>query len=162
MALSVARGPNGEKQAKERPYHTWAMSHVKSVVAFLLMSFQVRAQLDLPPYADYGEPQTPEVPKTENQPYNGDIKRLLQALDVQASQQCTNNVAAQWNFETNANEHTQLEAVSAIAIFISSLWNGKSRKRRKNWWHTLRAAFIRKISGQWVWSASGMRQPNGF
>lgn len=45
-------------------------------------------------------------------PYARDIRRLLQALDVQASQQCTNNVAAQWNFETNVNQVTQLEAVS--------------------------------------------------
>lgn len=44
--------------------------------------------------------------------YNGDIRQLLQALDLQASQQCTNNVAAQWNFETNVNQATQLEAVS--------------------------------------------------
>lgn len=44
--------------------------------------------------------------------FNGDIRRLLQGLDVQASQQCTANVAAQWNFETNINEATQLEAVS--------------------------------------------------
>ncbi|XP_018331986.1 uncharacterized protein LOC108741627, partial [Agrilus planipennis] len=39
-----------------------------------------------------------------------DIRSLLQALDVQESQQCTNNVAAQWNFETEVNEATQLEA----------------------------------------------------
>lgn len=45
---------------------------------------------------------------------NGDIRGLLQALDLQASQQCTNNVAAQWNFETNINQATQLEAVSTI------------------------------------------------
>lgn len=47
-----------------------------------------------------------------NRPPQGDIRALLQALDLQASQQCTNNVAAQWNFETNVNEATQLEAVS--------------------------------------------------
>lgn len=44
--------------------------------------------------------------------FNGDIRRLLQGLDAQASQQCTSNVAAQWNFETNVNEATQAEAVS--------------------------------------------------
>lgn len=44
--------------------------------------------------------------------FNGDIQRLLQGLDTQASQQCTSNVAAQWNFETNINERTQTEAVS--------------------------------------------------
>lgn len=44
--------------------------------------------------------------------FNGDIRRLLQALDLQTSQMCTNNVAAQWSFETNVNQVTQLEAVS--------------------------------------------------
>lgn len=47
-----------------------------------------------------------------NNKFNGDIRRLLQDLDVQASQQCTSNVASQWNFETNVNEATQAEAVS--------------------------------------------------
>lgn len=48
--------------------------------------------------------------------FNGDIRRLLQSLDAQASQQCTSNVAAQWNFETNINEATQAEAVSRYLI----------------------------------------------
>lgn len=46
----------------------------------------------------------------------GDVRGLLQALDIQASQQCTNNVAAQWNFETNVNQATQLEAVSITRL----------------------------------------------
>lgn len=88
------------------------MNNIKCIVFLLLSSVHIKAQLDLPPYEDYGDVQRPDVQKTDNGPYQGDIKRLLQALDVQASQQCTNNVAAQWNFETNVNEHTQLEAVS--------------------------------------------------
>ncbi|XP_056647590.1 angiotensin-converting enzyme [Diorhabda sublineata] len=47
----------------------------------------------------------------------GDIRGILQALDVQASQMCTNNVAAQWNFETNINQATQLEAINAQQIY---------------------------------------------
>lgn len=54
--------------------------------------------------------QNPNI--NQNRNYNGDMRQLLQALDQQASQQCTNNVAAQWNFETNVNQQTQLEAVS--------------------------------------------------
>lgn len=50
---------------------------------------------------------------------NGDIRGLLQGLDAQASQQCTSNVAAQWNFETNINEATQTEAVSRNISFRS-------------------------------------------
>ncbi|CAG9827806.1 unnamed protein product [Diabrotica balteata] len=48
---------------------------------------------------------------------DGDIRGLLQALDIQASQMCTNNVAAQWNFETNINEATQLEAINAQQFY---------------------------------------------
>ncbi|CAH1991062.1 unnamed protein product [Acanthoscelides obtectus] len=48
---------------------------------------------------------------------NSDIRGLLQALDLQASQQCTSNVAAQWNFETNVNQGSQLEAVSLRYIY---------------------------------------------
>lgn len=33
-------------------------------------------------------------------------------IDQKNSAECTLNVAAQWNFETNVNEVTQLEAVS--------------------------------------------------
>nr|CAI5834996.1 unnamed protein product [Callosobruchus analis] len=53
----------------------------------------------------------PEDDFTRRNRVNSDIRGLLQALDLQASQQCTNNVAAQWNFETNINQGTQLEAV---------------------------------------------------
>ncbi|CAG9818310.1 unnamed protein product [Phaedon cochleariae] len=76
-----------------------------------------------------GDPQNFPPRPTGNPPYvgqkpleddfvrrngvEGDIGGLLQALDVQASQQCTNNVAAQWNFETNINQATQLEAINA-------------------------------------------------
>lgn len=94
-------------------------------VTCLLVTFVciVEAQLDLPPpvYDDYGddrrrvvqpEEQEQQRKNSVNTQFEADIKRLLQALDVQASQQCTNNVAAQWNFENNVNEHTQLEAVS--------------------------------------------------
>lgn len=34
-------------------------------------------------------------------------------IDQKNSAECTLNVAAQWNFETNVNEVTQLDAVSA-------------------------------------------------
>ncbi|XP_060523449.1 angiotensin-converting enzyme [Cylas formicarius] len=58
--------------------------------------------------------------------YGGDVRRLLQELDLQASQQCTNNVAAQWNFETNVNQATQLEALNsqqAYSEFQHELWD---------------------------------------
>lgn len=40
------------------------------------------------------------------------LRQLLIEIDAKNSAECTLNVAAQWNFETNVNEVTQLEAVS--------------------------------------------------
>lgn len=45
---------------------------------------------------------------------NSNIRQLLQQLDVAGSQQCNLNVQAQWDFETNVNEGTQIRAVSAL------------------------------------------------
>lgn len=44
-----------------------------------------------------------------------DLRRFLHQIDLAASQQCTNNVIAQWDFETNVNEATQVRAVSCIS-----------------------------------------------
>lgn len=52
--------------------------------------------------------------------YNRDstaLRRFLAQIDAQATEECTNNVAAQWNFETDVNEITQISAVSLIIIF---------------------------------------------
>lgn len=53
------------------------------------------------------------------------IKSFLINADDQASKACTNNVAAQWNFETNVNDATQhaaLEAQQLYTLFQRSLW----------------------------------------
>ncbi|KAK9881011.1 hypothetical protein WA026_014354 [Henosepilachna vigintioctopunctata] len=71
------------------------------------------------------DPNNPDDRFKNRSPYRGDIRGLLQALDLQASQQCTANVAAQWNFETNVNEATQLEALNAqqaYSEFQHGLW----------------------------------------
>lgn len=68
---------------------------------------------------DVNGQQRPLGNEFSRNPNVGDIRGLLQALDIQASQQCTNNVAAQWNFETNVNQATQLEAVSMLLQVIS-------------------------------------------
>ncbi|XP_050313314.1 angiotensin-converting enzyme [Anthonomus grandis grandis] len=83
-----------------------------------------------PNYSPYNNQEgvTPQSPRPDpegsykkdygvSKAYRGDIRSLLQALEVQASQQCTNNVAAQWNFETNVNQVTQLEALQAQQIY---------------------------------------------
>lgn len=64
------------------------------------------------------DPNNPDDRFRNKSPYRGDIRGLLQALDLQASQQCTANVAAQWNFETNVNEVTQVEAVRFFYSFL--------------------------------------------
>ncbi|XP_044757835.1 angiotensin-converting enzyme-like [Coccinella septempunctata] len=72
------------------------------------------------------DPNNPDDRFRNRSPYRGDIRGLLQALDLQASQQCTANVAAQWNFETNVNEVTQLEALKAqqyYSEFQRGLWD---------------------------------------
>lgn len=56
----------------------------------------------------------------ERQSFRRDVRELLAALDLQGSQQCTKNVAAQWDFETNVNQATQLEAVSEIGYLTGS------------------------------------------
>ena len=43
-----------------------------------------------------------------------DLRNLLASLDFVGTQRCSNNVAAQWNYETNVNELTQLQAVRKI------------------------------------------------
>lgn len=40
------------------------------------------------------------------------LRQLLLEIDKKHSSECTLNVATQWNFETNVNEVSQLEAVS--------------------------------------------------
>lgn len=46
------------------------------------------------------------------------VRRFLAEIDTQSSEECTNNVAAQWNFESDVNEVSQLAAVSNFICFI--------------------------------------------
>uniref|UniRef100_A0A1B6KA09 Angiotensin-converting enzyme n=1 Tax=Graphocephala atropunctata TaxID=36148 RepID=A0A1B6KA09_9HEMI len=74
-----------------------------------------------PKYYQYyqgGDPRvgTPDVtPGPPGTPYTADpqVAALLKQIDSVGSQQCASNVLAQWNFETNVNEVTQLEALRA-------------------------------------------------
>lgn len=59
--------------------------------------------------------QQPSSPSPQQGPLtlsNNNVRQLLQQLDVAGSQQCNLNVQAQWDFETNVNEATQIRAVS--------------------------------------------------
>jgi hypothetical protein len=46
-----------------------------------------------------------------------DLRSLLQRVNFMLSNQCTKNVAAQWEFETNVNTATQQAAVSLLIVF---------------------------------------------
>ncbi|XP_050664314.1 angiotensin-converting enzyme [Leptidea sinapis] len=53
------------------------------------------------------------------------IRDFLKQADDQASKECTNNVAAQWNFETDVNDATQhaaLDAQQRYTLFQRGLW----------------------------------------
>lgn len=47
---------------------------------------------------------------------NENLQKYLNEVDQKSSLECSLNVAAQWLFENNVNEATQLEAVSDPAI----------------------------------------------
>lgn len=68
-------------------------------------------------YPSGGDYQNPQ-----NNPnlYNSvrDLQQLLSKWDIQGSEQCTNNVAAQWNFETHVSPVTQLAAVSLLSYWV--------------------------------------------
>ncbi|KAJ8682442.1 hypothetical protein QAD02_018234, partial [Eretmocerus hayati] len=52
-----------------------------------------------------------------------DYTSLLAGLDFTGTQRCSNNVAAQWNYETNVNEITQLEALQAQRLYADFQFN---------------------------------------
>jgi hypothetical protein len=47
------------------------------------------------------------------------LRQLLIEIDTKNSAECSLNVAAQWTFETNVNEVSQLEAVRKNDFFVS-------------------------------------------
>lgn len=50
------------------------------------------------------------------------LRRVLAEIDQKSSFECSLNVAAQWNFETNVNEITQVEAVSTFSQNSQYKW----------------------------------------
>jgi len=60
--------------------------------------------LDLPPYRD--EDATRQLPPNEI-----NYQNILARLDFLGAERCSANVIAQWAYETNVNEYTQLQAV---------------------------------------------------
>ncbi|KAF4516981.1 hypothetical protein B566_EDAN005583 [Ephemera danica] len=115
------------------------MARAEHLVSCLLLLLPtVLAQLDLPPLYDsrvrggYNEPPRPvSEPRKPDEALsnrdlaagavnNVDIPALLQEIDDLGTQQCTSNVLAQWNYETDVNEVTQLAAYSR---FQHAVWD---------------------------------------
>ncbi|CAH0553232.1 unnamed protein product [Brassicogethes aeneus] len=48
---------------------------------------------------------------------NAEIFDILQKIDLESTERCTMNVAAQWNFETNVNVETQSEVLHAQNLY---------------------------------------------
>jgi hypothetical protein len=84
-----------------------------------------KPQDDLP--VDRVHDDTPPSYKVNYIPLQ-ELKNLLFQVDLDLSQECTANVDAQWNFETNVNEATQLQAVSLLLnMFIYFPLKGTSK-----------------------------------
>ncbi|KAG8040987.1 hypothetical protein G9C98_001975 [Cotesia typhae] len=91
------------------------------LIAQLLFLSLVSCQLDLPPLRDERGPDSyNQRDRASIDPYQRDrgvrindldYKNVLARLDFQGAERCSNNVAAQWNYETNVNEYTQLQAL---------------------------------------------------
>lgn len=54
---------------------------------------------------------------------NENLQKFLNEVDQKSSHECQINVAAQWHFENNVNEATQLDAVSSVNQEAKQIWN---------------------------------------
>lgn len=102
-------------------------SFVRWTAFMLCLSSTAFGQLDLPPYRndELGRQLPPEP----------DYRNILARLDFLGAERCSANVAAQWTYETNVNEYTQLQALDAqrlYADFQNQAWNTISRIDRNN------------------------------
>ncbi|KAM0736170.1 Angiotensin-converting enzyme [Formica fusca] len=70
----------------------------------------VFGQLDLPPYRDNNIDR--QLPSNEL-----DYRNILARLDFLGAERCSANVIAQWAYETNVNEYTQLQALDAQRLY---------------------------------------------
>jgi hypothetical protein len=67
-------------------------------------------------YQDEGSPGNRRLENHVSRISGQDLRSLLQRVDVMLSNECTKDVAAQWQFETNVNAATQQAAVSPLCI----------------------------------------------
>ncbi|CAH2105251.1 unnamed protein product [Euphydryas editha] len=70
------------------------------------------------PYSFNGDSNTNSIDDRLNYASVQQVRDFLLRADDQASKECTNNVAAQWNFETDVNDVTQHAAVSIDTFLL--------------------------------------------
>ncbi|KAG8244986.1 hypothetical protein J6590_012352 [Homalodisca vitripennis] len=94
-----------------------------------------------PKYYQYyqgGNPRDGAIPVTSGPPgtpYTADpqVAALLKQIDSVGSQQCAANVLAQWNFETNVNEVTQVEAWTRWSATLQCGYASRHWPRESKW-----------------------------
>ncbi|XP_046420829.1 angiotensin-converting enzyme [Neodiprion pinetum] len=84
---------------------------ILTLALFALLS-AVSAQLDIPLRDDLLQTMIREAGSG-----NLDYRNVLAKLEFQGIQQCSNNVASQWAYETNVNEFTQSQALEAQQLY---------------------------------------------
>ncbi|KAG5308171.1 ACE enzyme, partial [Acromyrmex insinuator] len=85
-------------------------SFVRWTVLLLCLLSVISGQLDLPPYRD--EDAAQQLPSNEI-----NYQNILARLDFLGAERCSANVIAQWAYETNVNEYTQLQALDAQRLY---------------------------------------------
>lgn len=114
------------------------MLRPEHLLVLLVMCGGGAAQLDLPPLYEsdaranqQGRDRVEVRPVKEQRPEadtehahlgfsSVDVPALLQEIDELGNQQCTSNVLAQWNYETDVNEVTQISAVGSMLDFVQN------------------------------------------
>ncbi|XP_077271892.1 angiotensin-converting enzyme Ance-3 [Temnothorax americanus] len=116
---------------------------VRRTAFVLCLLSAVSGQLDLPPYRDDAGRQIPsyrddagrqtpsyrddagrelpsyrdEDPGRQLPPNELNYQNILARLDFLGAERCSANVVAQWAYETNVNEYTQLQALDAQRLY---------------------------------------------
>lgn len=89
---------------------------MSSTALFLFLLSFVTAQLDLPGLRESNGNGFGRQPSSNELDY----RNILARLDFLGAERCSGNVAAQWGYETDVNEYTQLQAVRFKLQFVIS------------------------------------------
>lgn len=92
--------------------YVFFLSQIMATWILFALFTLVSCQLDLPPLRedpreDFGR----RLPPNESQ-----LQDILARVDFLGTERCSANVVAQWSYETDVNEYTQLQAASTNTI----------------------------------------------